>query len=510
MPQNPPYTLKLRRRGWYVRYYVPREHWPTWGSKEIERTLGTRDEKAAASLAPAKVTAIQREIAARVASIGTVRAPASDPHSIQQAADELTAAVRDGRMTAGATLNESGDWEPCPVDDALDRALDAHLDTYPDAQRHPITGHPLTVHPRLPDIVANAHRQLSDPSYKPLSQWISDYLASISHLVPATVQGRKTELARFTKWAGAQSDIRKFRGNNAVAYVDEVINKWENRAYNTKVAALSKLTAFFAWVKPRAELASNPFDRVQSQITKSNRGTEKKRRPWEENELIKMLSAKFPRPDLAAVTLIALYSGARINEICTAKTANVNLGDATTTGNLHPQSWRVTDGYGKNASAIRSVPIHPILAPLVAKLVETSWDGYLISGLSEGKKGKLKRSHYLSKRFGDWCDEIGITDPRLTFHTLRNTFSTRLRKAKVPLSTLKVIVGHVETDITHGVYADSEWSHTVEGVGMAEYGAADAVASLLVQTLPGNPPKGAIRKQTLSRSGVKRSAPKPA
>lgn len=510
MPQNPPYCLKPRRRGWYVRYYVPRDQWPIWGSKEVERTLGTRDKREAARLAPAKVTEIQREIDTSIARTGTFRAPASDPHSIQQAADELSAAIKAGRITPGATMDEWGTVEPCPVDDALGRALDDHLDTYPEAERHPITGHPLNTHPSLPHILANAQRQLADPGYRPMSQWVSEYLSSITHLVPATVQGRKTELARFTKWAGAQSDVRNFRGHNAVAYVDEVINKWENRAYNTKVAALSKLTAFFAWVKPRAQLDSNPFDRVQSQIVKSNRGTEKKRRPWEENELVTILSAECPRPDLAAVTLIALYSGARIDEICTAKTANVNLGKATTTGNLHPQSWRVTDGHGKNASAIRSVPIHPVLVPLMDRLVKTSWDGYLISGLSQGRSGKLKRSHYLSKRFGEWCDEIGLSDPRLKFHTLRNTFIQRLRRAEVDLSTRKAIVGHVEKDMTDGVYSSAEWSKIFEGVGKAEYGAADMAARLLVETLPGNPPKGAIRKQTLSRSRPAQPAPVPA
>lgn len=499
MPQNPPYTLKLRRRVWFVRYYVPREHWPTWGSREIERTLGTRDGKAAASLAPAKVTEIQREISQRVARVGTVRVPASDPHSIQQTADEMSAALRDGRIKAGATMNEHGEWEPCPVDAALDRALDAHLDTYPEADRHPITGHPSATHPRLPDVLTHAHRQLSDPGYKPLSQWVSEYLKSIAHLAPATVQGRKTELARFTKWAGAQSDVRMFRPHNAAAYVDEIINKWDRKP-NTKIAALGKLTGFFAWVKFRAQLDFNPFDRVSSQITKSNRGTEKTRRQWKESELVKLLGSACPRPDLAAVTLIALYSGARIDEVCMAKSANVNLGDATTTGNLHPQSWRVTSGHGKTASAIRSIPIHPLLAPLVARLVETSWDGYLISGLGQGKSGTLKRSHYLSKRFGAWCDDVGLDDPRLTFHTLRNTFLQRLRRAKVDLSTRKPIVGHVQKDMTDGVYSDAEWSELLEGVHKAEYGAADTAARLLVQTLPGNPPKGAIRKQTLSRS----------
>ena len=68
------------------------------------------------------------------------------------------------------------------------------------------------------------------------------------------------------------------------------------------------------------------------------------------------------------ISCIGLYSGMRLDEICSLKKKDV----------VH-DCFRVTEG--KTKSSIREVPVHKILSPIVEKLIDTSNNEFLLSDL---------------------------------------------------------------------------------------------------------------------------------
>ena len=112
---------------------------------------------------------------------------------------------------------------------------------------------------------------------------------------------------------------------------------------------------------------------------------------------------------------LAMYSGARLNEIAALKITSV-------TGDFFTISASKTD------AGRRSIPIHSKLAPTIQRLVDNSRDGYLLSGLTATKYGA--RGNALGKRFSRLKAELGYP-PELVLHSVRKTVATMLENAGV-------------------------------------------------------------------------------
>jgi integrase len=196
------------------------------------------------------------------------------------------------------------------------------------------------------------------------------------------------------------------------------------------VKRLSDLRSFFRWLLDHEDAdtrAANPFDGVQP--AKSIRGKQAARRPWSTEELSTFLHGVSSDDPLWSLGAIGAYSGARLEEIAGLRV------DA-----VEGESFVVEEG--KRQASVRRIPIHPVVAPLFARLVETSPDGYLIPYLlTSGYDGK--RGGLASKRLGNTLRRMGITDRRVVFHSLRNTVETQMIARGVPLERAQMIVGHV-------------------------------------------------------------------
>jgi integrase len=164
-----------------------------------------------------------------------------------------------------------------------------------------------------------------------------------------------------------------------------------------------------------------------------------KRRPWTTEEMLKFFKTVDADSDLWAVAAIGLYSGMRLNEICEARTEDI-------------KSNRIHIREGKSKAAIRTVPVHPVIAPLVKQLVKNSKDGYLISRLKPGGPDG-KRSWNISKRFGRHLRQAGITDRAAVFHSLRANFTTALERARVPLNEIQTLIGHERKELALTAYS---------------------------------------------------------
>jgi integrase len=136
---------------------------------------------------------------------------------------------------------------------------------------------------------------------------------------------------------------------------------------------------------------------------------------------------------------------------------------------------RLTEG--KTSAAVREVPVHPVIRPLVDSLMKSSRDGWLVPGLKPGGPDN-KRTWYVGKKFGRDIRALGVTDPRLDFHALRGTFITAMEEAGVPVPTIQQIVGHERQGVTLGVYSSGvSFQVRTEAVQRVTFGEVDALVS---------------------------------
>jgi len=161
--------------------------------------------------------------------------------------------------------------------------------------------------------------------------------------------------------------------------------------------------------------------------------------PFEPAEVVTLLNASIEKEDhqLADLIRLGMYSGARIEELCTLKAA-----DCT------EAVLKITDS--KTEAGTREVPVHSKLVDVINRLKEASTDGYLLSGLTLNKYND--RSNAIGKRFGRLKKSLGFPDKKV-FHSIRKTLVTLLENAGISENLAADIVGHEKPRITYGLYS---------------------------------------------------------
>lgn len=284
-----------------------------------------------------------------------------------------------------------------------------------------------------------------------LKDAIADYLDAVKGRIAAsTYRSKKKRLEAFCAWAGGiavQAVTRKLAGR----YVTEVLAKsGRSEATNADVIS-SALAPLFEWLDRRGLYEGrNPFHNQLDAVSGSTRGGNgaKSYRAWTKPELTKFFAAlERARKGTTLrkghhVAYIALYSGMRLDEICSLKVGDVNL----------TEGFMVVSA-GKTENSVRQVPIHGLLYPALEQLIGKRTGGYLIEGLKPGGADK-KRSHTLGNRLSELKRRLFPRAGReLAFHGLRSTLITALEEQGVPEPTTQLIVGHARQSLTYGLYS---------------------------------------------------------
>lgn len=150
------------------------------------------------------------------------------------------------------------------------------------------------------------------------------------------------------------------------------------------------------------------------------------------------------------VPLIGLFSGARLNEIGLLRRKDVQEVDGI-------RCFRITDEgaadrHLKTAAAERLVPIHQELLRLgLLEYVEriANATDRIFADWPKGADGYY--SSVMSKWFGRFLADLGLTDRRLVFHSFRHTFIDGLRAARIEMPIRAALVGH-ETGYVEELY----------------------------------------------------------
>ena len=97
------------------------------------------------------------------------------------------------------------------------------------------------------------------------------------------------------------------------------------------------------------------------------------------------------------------------------------------------------------------LPTHSILSNHLTQCESKSKDGYVITGLNPGGYDK-KRSWNFQKRLGRLRKQAGLPE-NVVFHSLRNTFATRMENLGVPRNHISQLMGHEDGNMALDVYS---------------------------------------------------------
>lgn len=331
-----------------------------------------------------------------------------------------------------------------------------------------------------------------------LSEAIHDFLtlhAKAEGWRPGTVQKRRVILDIAQEWFGADtimSEIGKAeaadfknrvllnlpanRGKSEAtrgltlreALAVEDISKIDNATINSYLSACKNL-----WVWAEAHGYTDEVHFAGMNVgRKSTRS--KQREPFSQaaletthKALTEPQSKFYKKTSHRWATLIAMFSGARLNEVCQLAMEDIKqveglwIFDFTDNGDTHKRL--------KTSAAQRRVPVHSQLLRLgLLELIETRQ--------SQGHSRLFQDFKYTEKAgYGDqlskWFNRtftagLNIKSEAHVFHGLRHTFATRLVQADVETERLQFIIGHERQGVTHQVYMKEGYTlqQTVDAV----------------------------------------------
>jgi len=225
------------------------------------------------------------------------------------------------------------------------------------------------------------------------------------------------------------------------AWANQTLEEEEKLSVATRKRVLSSCRGYWRYLRAYKKLVlPAPFnDILPPKTTKKTKAQiEGMRKAFKLNEYHKLLAGCKDDDSLKDLIIIASHTGCRIAELCSLKLTEVSS-----------DRFEIVDA--KTEAGWRTIPIHSDIKQLVARLVNTATDGYLISGLTFNKYGD--RSNAIGKRFGRMKTKLGF-GPNYVFHSLRRTFSTQLENAEQSRNVVAQIMGHEKNDQTFGGYSD--------------------------------------------------------
>ena len=316
--------------------------------------------------------------------------------------------------------------------------------------------------PLLPETkeraVRLAHRVFHGDQPDLLSDYVTKHLKEVAaRITPSALATKTRHLTDFATWAGADAELATITRRLTAKYVMEVIQPG-TQATKTKTDHLANLGAFGSWLERYGFCESNPWRGLARTIKESTRGDASQRmRPYTVDEVQQLLT-KLPTGPMRDVTVLALWTGARLEELCQLKVEHVKDGCLQIVA-------------GKSANAVRAIPIAPAIGALIEHLKATSGDGYIIAGC-RATGADRKRSATMSARFSTWLRLNGWkADHTVTFHSTRRTAATRLEAAGIPQNIAAKLLGHARTGMSYGLYSGGpEWAQLVAAVEAIDYG----------------------------------------
>ena len=217
---------------------------------------------------------------------------------------------------------------------------------------------------------------------------------------------------------------------------------------------ITALNSFFNFaLRDGAWPEHKPLPTNNQRIKKTRNTKSKSYLPFERQDLNKIFNPQSIywknigghdfRPHMLWLPLLALFTGARIEELCQLSINNIYQDDDSV--------WIIDINEEENrqlktVASIRKTPLHPMLIALgfldYLDDVKNNFgnEKLIFPYLTQNKYGKY--SDPPSKWFGRYLDKLEITDERKVFHSFRSTANNVLKEAEVGEETRCQMIGH--------------------------------------------------------------------
>ena len=316
--------------------------------------------------------------------------------------------------------------------------------------------------PKAVKATQDAYR-IIDPNYVPLLIVAKTFLSEkIKDLKTSTFKRKKSNINNFIAWFG-NAEIKDITKKNAGDYVS-FLRKSKNPAPATIRNIVFDIGSLFTWAHGRGYINNNPFQKLD---LPKNKNSHQSRRPWKDEHLMLFLQSEYIDRNVFFATVVSMYSGMRLDEICDLQNKNIE-----------DNCFRVEKG--KTKAAVRDIPVHPLIQPIIDKLKASAKDEYLISAINSGGYDN-KRSWNFQKKLGRLRKKIGIPI-EINFHTLRNTFATKMENLGIPTNHINKLMGHKHNNMSLDTYSTGmEIEPLVESINKLTYG--EEVDSYIKETL---------------------------
>ena len=224
-------------------------------------------------------------------------------------------------------------------------------------------------------------------------------------------------------------------------------------ALNTSNKNLTRVAALFDYAVRFGFTELNP---ASGMTLKNPKRASEERQAFTVEDLRKLFGSREYRENRHThpygfwLPLMALYTGARLNELC-----QLHLSDFLTVDgvNVIRISTEGGDKRLKTRAARRLVPVHPELKRVgLLDYVQTQTDKGETRLFPELEKRRDGYGQTASKWFGRYRERCGITEEGKVFHSFRHTFVDHLKQAGIPKEHIAALVGHEDGSETFGRY----------------------------------------------------------
>jgi integrase len=393
MPDNR--FLHKRRQCWYVRVAVPPSIVAKLGKQHIVKSLKTRDV----------VEARHR----RWAVIAEIKAMLGHAAGYSQV-DPVALGLEDRQAWIAASTDPEDSSEPRSHSprETLELVYDDIAEEIEAAQGL--------------EVAKTYYRVATSPSpvlREVAAQWREELRGKVKE---QTRGHHRSALELFEKSNPRVLLVAQVDRRVAGDFVSDVLVK-SDMAPRTRNRIISSLSSLWKWMLKRGLAEANPWQ-GQADYSKRAKSTNNKR-PFNADELIKLLRSdpvalmgKRYGGAICDLQRLGIMTGARLNELCELTSADVSEKDQT-----------ITIREGRTENAIRVIPVHKLVWPILAQRLKAATDGQLFSEFDPGGPD-TKRSWYVSKRFTQYRRKVLGHSDEVDFHSLRRCFATYLERAQ--------------------------------------------------------------------------------
>lgn len=283
-----------------------------------------------------------------------------------------------------------------------------------------------------------------------LMRWLHEEI--IARVKPSTYQAYESVVTRHIAPRIGGLCLHELTAAGIVEFLNTL--REAGLADSTVASIFRVLSAGLAFAQEEGLLPKNPCKKVKLQPTETP--VQRVLSVKEQENLRKAAS------DTDIPTLLGLYAGLRVGEVCALKWEDIDWDEATVTIRRTAQRLRrsgaggktmVMIGVPKSRKSHRTIPLPKFILKLLAQYRETC----PASDFIFGKHDKPAEARTIQRRLQRLAKKLGISG--VHFHALRHSFATRLMELGADVKTVSELLGHGSAKTTLDIYAHSLLEH---------------------------------------------------